>query len=108
LSSLGPFGIDGVTDPDGDVVTITVTGITQDEAVNAKGSGKTSPDGIIDGDSAQVRAERTGNGDGRVYEISFTADDGELSCHGSVTVGVPHDKKGTATDSGQNDDSTQS
>jgi len=101
--------INGVTDPDGDTITITITGITQDEEVDGKGSGNTSPDGISGGDSAQVRAERSGTGDGRVYHIEFTADDGELTCSGKVTVGVPHDKRGTdAVDSGQNFDSTQS
>ena len=39
-----------------------------------------------------VRAERDGNGDGRVYHISFTATGSSGSCTGSVTVGVPHDQ----------------
>ncbi len=44
---------------------------------------------------------------GRVYEISFTADDGNGgSCTGSVTVGVPHDKKDTPENSGTIYDST--
>jgi len=99
--------ISGVTDPDGDTVTITVDAIEQDEPVNGKGDGNTSPDGIIDGDGGQVRAERSGNGDGRIYEILFNADDGNGgTCNGSVTVGVPHDKKDTAVDSEVRFDST--
>jgi len=101
--------ISGVTDPDGDTVTLMIDGITQDEPTNGKGDGDTSPDGDgVGTDTAQIRAERSGKGDGRVYEISFTADDGNGGmCTGSVSVGVPHDKKSTAVDSGQNFDSTQ-
>jgi Beta-propeller repeat len=104
---LVPIAIMGVTDPDGDAVTITVTGVTQDEPVN--GNGNTSPDAVIQAGAASVRAERSGNGNGRVYRISFTADDGKgSSCSGAVTVGVPHSqKKGlTAIDDGQGYTST--
>jgi hypothetical protein len=101
------ISIDGVTDPDGDPVAITVTGITQDEPVNGRGDGNTCPDGqIVDG-QASVRAERTGTpgvpGNGRVYGISFTADDGKGGvCQGTVNVCVPHDKNDpTCFDDGQ-------
>jgi len=106
---MNDISIDGITDPDGDTVTITIDAITQDEPTNGLGDGDTSPDGDgVGTDTAQVRAERAGIGDGRVYEISFTADDGNGgTCTGSVFVGVPHDKKDTAVDSGQNFDSTQ-
>ena len=100
-------GILGCTDPDGDDLTITVTGISQDEPVNTIGDGNFEPDGDGVGTStARVRAERSGSkkvpGDGRIYEISFSADDGFGGvCEGSVTVGVPHDqgKNGAAVDS---------
>src|SRR5207244_10212250 len=36
--------ISGVTDPDGDPVTIVITGVTQDEPLNDKGDGNTTPD----------------------------------------------------------------
>jgi len=102
--------VNGVTDPDGDTVTITITGIQQDEEVAGKGSGNTSPDGDgVGTNTAQVRAERSGTGDGRVYEISFSVDDGNGGmCLGSVSVGVPYDKKGTAVDSGQDFNSATS
>jgi len=99
-----PIIVMGVTDPDGDAVTITVTGATQDEPVNAKGDGNTSPDAVIEAGAASVRAERSGNGNGRVYQVSFKAEDGKgSSCTGAVTVGVPHSMKVgiTAIDDGQ-------
>src|SRR5262245_15084632 len=75
-----PVSIEGVTDPDGDSLTITVTGITQDELPNARGGGNTCPDAQIVGGRASVRAERSGaaggTGNGRVYGIQFTANDG--------------------------------
>ena len=88
--------INGVTDPDNDTISIRITGIRQDEPVNGLGDGDASPDGFgIGTTTAQVRAERSGLGNGRVYEIAFTAEDGQGgSCQGSVTVGVPHDQGG--------------
>lgn len=88
-------------------IAVTIDGITQDEPVNGLGDGDTGPDGFGIGEaSAQLRAERSGTGDGRVYEISFSATAGEATCSGTVQVGVPHDKKDTAVDSGQVYDST--
>ncbi len=105
--------IDGVLDKDSldKTVTLQITGVTQDEPVNGLGDGDTSPDAIIQGgspaDTVEIRAERAGAGDGRVYVVSFTASDGSESCTGAVTVGVPPSKHGTAVDSGQDYDSTQ-
>ena len=92
----------------------TVDGIWQYEPVDTVGDGSFSPDGQgISTDTAEVRAERAGSkkvpGNGRVYHISFTADDGEGgSCSGEVLVGVLHDKgKGTVpVDDGALYDST--
>lgn len=98
-----------VIDPDNDPVSVTIAGITQDEPVNEQGSGNTSPDGSgIGADTAWVRAERTGIGNGRVYNISFTASDGKGGqCFGSVHVCVPHDQGDTTCiDDGQIYDST--
>lgn len=104
----------GVTDPDGDPVTITITDIMSDEpTASDKGSGgaKHAPDADgVGTDTASVRAERSGGGNGRVYEISFTASDGEGGeCQCSVTVSVPHDQGqgNTAIDDGQIYDATQ-
>jgi YVTN family beta-propeller protein len=102
-----PVEIVGVTDPDNDQVTITVTGVTQDEPVNNTGDGDTSPDAVIQGDTVLLRAERAGDGNGRVYQVTFTADDGNNGiCTGNVTVCVPHDRKDTGCiDDGQYYDS---
>ncbi len=103
------IGIGNVTDPDGDNVTITIDSIFQDEPTNGLGDGDKSPDGTgVGTDTAQVRAERSGAGDGRVYHISFTADDGEGgTCTGEVLVSVPHDQSGAAAvDQGALFDST--
>lgn len=100
--------IDGVTDSDGDDITITIDSIFQDEPVNGTGDGDSSPDGKgVGTDTAEVRAERAGDGNGRVYHIGFTADDGNGgTCSGVVTAGVPHDKKDTPGDGGPLEDST--
>ena len=83
--------------------------MTQDEPVKTTGTDNTSPDGVIQAGSASVRAERLDTGNGRVYQISFRADDGKGgSCTGALKVGVPHSqKKGvTAIDDYQSYDST--
>ena len=64
---------------------------------------------MIEASAALVRAERSGNGNGRVYQVSFKADDGKGgSCTSAVTVGVPHSLKNglTAIDDGLVYDST--
>ncbi len=100
-----PINVLGVTDPDGDAVSITITSIRQDEPTGAN-----APDGKGVGTStAQVRAERLGTGDGRVYHIGFTAGDGDGgTCSSTVTVAVPHDQGAgsTAVDGGPLFDST--
>lgn len=102
----------GVIDPDGDPVTITIDAIRQDEPVDTTGDGCFSPDGDgIGTGTAWVRSERCGPanraGNGRVYHISFTADDGRGGfCSGEVRVGVPHDRKAVPQDDGAAFDST--
>jgi hypothetical protein len=97
-----------VTDPDGDDVTITITSIRQDEAVDARDSGNTVPDGQGVGTStAQGRAERVESGNGRVYHIGFTANDGQGGiCMSEILVSVPVGNRGTAVDEGALFDST--
>ena len=64
----------GVVDPYNLGITISVTGISQDEPVQVAGSGNTAPDGSgLFTPTAWVRAERAGTGTGRIYVISFTA-----------------------------------
>jgi hypothetical protein len=107
----------GVTDPDGDPVTVAIVGIDQDEAVmdSGLGSGMTCPDGVLidrDGDgiadAAGLRCEREGRGNGRVYAVHFVASDGRGGeCSGSLLYSVPHDMDGdAAVDDGAAFDST--
>ncbi len=104
-----PVSILGVTDPDGDAVTLTVTGIFQDEPVPGPGN-KSNVDGMGVGmTTAELRAERAGGGNGRVYHVFFTAVDPHgNSCAGEVLVGVPvhQGSGGEAVDDGPLYDST--
>jgi hypothetical protein len=93
-------GIVGVVDSDGAPVSVRVTRIAQDEAVEA-GRGATCPDGGgIGTGQAILRAERDAQGDGRVYTISFVAGDAGSECTGTLTVCVPHDQGHRACGSG--------
>ena len=101
----------GVTDPDGDPVSVTIDTILQDEPVHGRGQGRTGPDASVVGAGAVlIRRERSGLDNGRVYEISFTASDGQGgSCSGVVEVGVRRDqgnKSGPAINDGAIYDST--
>ena len=60
-----------VSDP---IITVTVT---SNEPVNGTGDGDTDPDWeIIDNHHVKLRAERAASGDGRIYTITVTVDDG--------------------------------
>ena len=86
-----------------------MTGIRQDEPVRGPGSGRTEPDASGVGTAtALLMAERSGHGDGRVYHVAYTVNDGHGGdCSGTVTVGVPHDQRGMApVDQGPLHDST--
>lgn len=99
-----PRSITGVTDQDGDPVSVTVTSIWQDEPTNGLGDGDTGPNDavILGANSFQVRAERSGNLNGRVYYVNFTASDGRGgSCSGTATIAVPHDQAHAAVGDGQ-------
>lgn len=104
-----PVAITGVTDAEDDALTVTITGIRQDEQVDERGSGNTGPDASGVGTAvAQLRPERSGRGDGRVYHLAFSAADGHGgSCSGATAVTVPHDQRGVgAVDQGPLYDST--
>ena len=123
---LADVKIVGVTDPDSRKVKVTVTHVTQDEPVGCiarrgsrdycedddetRGCRHTTPDAIIHRDGhVALRAERREHGNGRVYHITFQADDGAGGqCTGQVTVCVPHDRRHpTCVDDGQRYDATQ-
>ncbi|MEO8289762.1 MAG: hypothetical protein ABI649_02050 [Gaiellaceae bacterium] len=87
--------VSGATDPNGDTLGYTVTGVTQDEALDGAADGHTKPDAAwaSRSDQVKVRAERSGRGNGRVYRIAVEVSDGELSCTGTALLGVPHDRR---------------
>jgi hypothetical protein len=105
-----PVNVEGVEDPDGDPVAITVTTITQDEStVNPQRRDRCTDAAISANGPALVRAERKGTGDGRVYHLTYVADDGQgQQCGGTVTTCVPHDRSAQAScvDQGPRFDST--
>jgi subtilisin-like proprotein convertase family protein len=66
--------------------------VTSNEPVDGTGDGDTSPDWeIIDDHHVRLRAERSGNGNGRIYTITITCTDSAgNSATSSVTVVVAH------------------
>ena len=92
---------------------ITINSVTQDELTNGLGDGDTPVVAFIHhytdkDDTVDLRAERSGKGDGRVYHVCFTGTDPEGSVTGCVDVMVPHDKRtDPAKNSGQNYNSTK-
>jgi hypothetical protein len=82
-----------------------ISRVTSDEPddVGGGGDGNTENDMVITGaTTVDLRAERQGGGDGRVYEVQFTVQDaaGNVT-RGSCPVQVPHDQSGAAAiDSG--------
>ncbi|MBZ0234782.1 MAG: hypothetical protein K8M05_20805 [Deltaproteobacteria bacterium] len=68
----------------------TITHITSDEPENGAGDGNTCDDAVITGAStANLRAERAGNGDGRVYRVHFeVTDEAGNTTPGSCVVQV--------------------
>lgn len=105
-----PITVSGATDVEGDPIVITIDSIFQDEPVDSIGDGSRTPDGRgIGTDTAEVRVERQGDGNGRYYHISYTTSDGNGGfCSGIVMVNVPKSlgKKGVAVDDGPLFDST--
>jgi uncharacterized repeat protein (TIGR01451 family) len=75
-------------------VDTCVLSVSSNEAVDGTGDGDTSPDWIIvDAHHVQLRAERDGNGTGRIYTISITCTDtANNSTVRTATVLVPHNQ----------------
>jgi hypothetical protein len=90
-------------DPSVNLSSVYILKITSDEAENGNGDGNTLNDIVIGGDcrTAQLRAERSGNGDGRVYTITFKVQDsaGNFTT-ATATVTVPKSPNVPAVDSG--------
>jgi uncharacterized repeat protein (TIGR01451 family) len=85
------------------VSNVVIAQVTSDETENGNGDGNTLNDIVISSDckSVQLRSERDGGGNGRVYTITLRLTD----THGNTTtatarVVVPHNPGETAVDSG--------
>ncbi|MGD9489726.1 MAG: lamin tail domain-containing protein [Calditrichaceae bacterium] len=86
---------DGVT-PDMDLSDVYITSVTSDEPENGRGDGDTYDDiVIVNCKSVDLRSEREGDGNGRVYTIHVAAEDrnGNIGT-ASFQVQIPKDKKG--------------
>jgi hypothetical protein len=79
--------------------SVYISRVTSDEPEDGSGDGTTFDDMLIAANckSVQLRAERSGNGNGRVYTITFKVTDasGNVST-AKAKVTVPNSQKGTA------------
>ena len=84
--------------------SVVIDKVTSDEPENSGGDGNTLNDMVIAADckSVQLRSERKGDGDGRVYTITFKVTDSSgNSSTVTATVTVPKSQNGSpAVDSG--------
>lgn len=73
----------------------TTVSVTSSEAVNGNGDGNTAPDWeVVNNHLVRLRAERAGNGPGRVYTVTVTATDAAgQATQSSVAITVPHSGK---------------
>ena len=82
---------------------VEIKGVTQDEAIDAPGSGNTTGfdaencSNDSNASSVDLRAERSGTGNGRTYDIDYTVTEPLLSggstCSRDVIAIVPHDQR---------------
>ena len=84
---------------------VVITKVTSDEPedVGGGGDGNTTDDIVIASDckSVDLRSERQGGGNGRVYTVHLSVGDGSSnSSSDTFQVQVPHNKKDTAVDDG--------
>jgi hypothetical protein len=81
------------------VASVRIASVTSDEPANSAGDGNTTNDIVIAADckSVQLRSERMGSGNGRVYTITFKATDasGNVST-ATAKVVVPLSQNGSA------------
>jgi hypothetical protein len=92
------ISVTDICDADVDMDDVVITSVSSDEPENdpGTGDGNTLNDIIIkDSQTVDLRAERQGNGNGRVYTINFevTDDSGNTGTE-SCTIWVPHDQDG--------------
>ena len=86
-----------VTDTCDPTPVCSIVDVTSDEPVNGLGDGNTEPDWVLNGDlTAELRAERAGPKDGRVYTLTVECTDasGNTSLPAHTEVDVAHDQGG--------------
>ncbi|HYU98012.1 MAG TPA: choice-of-anchor Q domain-containing protein, partial [Pyrinomonadaceae bacterium] len=80
--------------------SVSISQVTSDEVQNGNGDGNTLNDIVIASDckSVQLRSERSGNGNGRVYTITFKVSDtvGNTAT-ATAKVTVPKSQSGSAS-----------
>jgi hypothetical protein len=79
------------------VGSVNISMVTSDEPDSGTGQGNTTSDIVIGADckSVQLRAERSGNGNGRVYTITLkVADASNNVATATFKVTVPHSQNG--------------
>jgi uncharacterized repeat protein (TIGR01451 family) len=85
------------------VSNVVIEKVTSDEIENGNGDGNTTNDIVIAANckSVQLRSEREGNGNGRVYTITFKVADAAGNVgRATAKVVVPHNPGETPVDSG--------
>ncbi len=88
-----PVSVLGLTDSDGDPVSIRIVAVTHDEPARHGEKDKDCPAARRIPGGVELLARRDGGGNGRVYEIRFVAcDERGGECEGRVRVCVPHDR----------------
>ncbi len=88
-------GADCVVDACDENVRVTFLSASSDEPVNAKGDGNTEPDIVLACDHVQLRSERQGGSNGRVYTLGWKAvDEAGNETDGECIVTVHHDQSG--------------
>jgi hypothetical protein len=90
------ISVTDICDADVDIDDVVITSVSSDEPENdpGTGDGNTVNDIFIkDSQTVDLRAERQGNGNGRVYTINFEVTDASGNTQtGSCTVWVVHDQ----------------
>lgn len=75
-------------------VSCAISGVTSNEQANGAGGGNTATDWTYSGLTAQLRAERSGSGTGRVYTAEISCSDASgNTARKNAFVTVPHDRR---------------
>lgn len=90
--SMVPITIEGVYDPDGDPINYVLLSVVIYEEGYSYNADLDDID--FDAENGLIRAERSGNGNGRIYAIEYLALDPDAQfCEGMAYIYVPHDQR---------------